>query len=121
MKSFKEFLLESLTPLYKDVVAPTYRRGQQNFIACFYKNKRDRTSANFERFSNKKLSSVIKDLKTILQFDSYIEEIENGNYNWIRIYTTFEDHYEQDGLPVIDMSLDDFFKTYLKLEPIERK
>lgn len=108
-------------PHVDETIEAPYRpqKNQQTFIAKFYKSKNDTASESFERFNRKKLSTLLHtDLKEMFGPRTiWRKSVERGEWNHIRIFTTFNDNYEADGPAVVDMSMKDFFK-YLNVEPI---
>lgn len=96
MQSFKQFINEA---------------KEQNFVVKFYKDKNSSAPDNFERFPQKRLESVIAQLKKLLSYSIYNKDIINKKVTWIRIFKT-PDHYHEEEPAIVDMNINDFLKKF---------
>lgn len=84
----------------------------QNFIVYLCKDGSSRPYEDFERFGAKRLSTVIKNMKWLLNQFVYERDIEKKRIDRIKIFTTFKDNFTIDDKnhPVLDMKIDEFMK-----------
>ena len=116
MKSLARKLLEKFSNINEageyNISAPKdASRKVQNFIVYLYKEGGKLPYETFERFGEKRLATVIKKMKWLLNQWPFSSNVEKGVYAKIKIFTTFKDHFEHDSEdPVLDLSIEDFMK-----------